>query len=428
MNRIQYSSDVEQKGAIVTERPLPKIVSVDDHVTEPANLFQTWLPKRFQDRAPRVERWTINPESDVFDTTQDPDGMPADVWVFGSSAYVHRRPVVVLKDVETSSAMRDKEPVTYDEMRPGCYDPKERLIEMDSQHVEASLGFPSFPRFCGQAFSEETASDRELGLACIRAYNDWQVDEWCGDSGGRLVPVQVVPLWDPKLAAEEIRHNAARGVRAVTFSEVVGHLGYDNIHSGNWDPFFAACSETSTVVCMHIGSSSLLMPLPPGAPTLMLPIMQFANSYASMADFVFSGVLDRFPNLKLAYSEGQAGWIPYALERMDHAYKHHTWALGEHQIKELPSTYVRRNMFGCIFADKHAIASAHDIGIDNLMFEVDFPHADGPYPFTYEHLEDQFAGVDAELAYKIIRGNAIELFGLGLDRESNQAAVAGAAG
>lgn len=400
----------------MTETELPKIISVDDHLVEPAHLFERWLPKKFHYGAPRVERRKISRDADMFGYEEDPDGLPGDVWFFGKSVYVPRRPVLVLKNVETSSEVRDKEPVTFDEMTPACYDPKERLKAMDSQHVEASLGFPSFPRFCGQAFSEETENDRELGVALIRAYNDWQVEEWCGDSGGRLVPVPVVPLWDAQLAANEIRRNAARGVRAVTFSEVVGHLGYPSIHNGNWDPFFAACEETGTVVCMHIGSSSLLMPLPPDAPLLLLPVMQFANSYASMADFVFSGVLDRFPRLKLAYSEGQAGWIPYAMERMDHAYTHHTWALGEQQIKELPSTYIRRNMYACIFADKHAIHNAHQIGVDNMMFEVDFPHADGPYPNTLQHLADQFAGVDPELVYKIVRGNANRIFELGFDK------------
>lgn len=400
----------------MTETTLPKIISVDDHVVEPPHLFERWIEPKFRDRAPRVERRMISRDTDIFGYAEDPDGLPGDVWLFGKSVYVHRRPVVVLNGEETSSAVRDKEPVTYDEMRPGCYDPAERIREMESQHVEASIGFPSFPRFCGQAFSEETTNDRELGMACVRAYNDWMVEEWCGDSGGRLIPLIVVPLWDAKLAAAEIRRNAARGVRAVTFSEVVGHLGFPSIHDRNWDPFFEACEETGTVVCMHIGSSSLLMPLPPGAPQLLLPVMQFANSYASMADFVFSGLLDRFPRLKLAYSEGQAGWIPYAMERMDHAYRHHTWALGDQKLKELPSTYIRRNMFGCIFADKHAIRNAETIGVDNLMFEVDFPHSDGPYPKTLEHLVDQFDGIDAETTYKIVRGNAIRVFELGFDR------------
>ena len=94
------------------------------------------------------------------------------------------------------------EGVTYDDIADGCYDPKARLVDMDINHVEASLCFPNYPRFCGQLFSE--ADDLALGLLCVQAYNDWMIDEWCGDSEGRLIPLCIVPLWDPKLAADEI--------------------------------------------------------------------------------------------------------------------------------------------------------------------------------------------------------------------------------
>ncbi len=402
----------------MTTTELPMIISVDDHIIEPPTLFQRWLPAKYQDRAPRVERRMISKESKLFNgLVEDPDGDPGDVWLFGDSAYVLRRPILILDGVETTADMRGNEPATYDEMHPACYDPKARLEVMTSQHVEASLAFPTFPRFCGQALSEQTTKDREFGLACVEAYNNFIVEEWCGDSGGRHIPLPVVPLWDPVLAAAEVRRNAARGARAVTFSEIVGHLGFPSIHDGNWDPFFAACEETGTVICMHIGSSSKMMPMPPGAPDVVATTLQFSNSYASMADFIFSGVLDRFPALKLAYSEGQAGWLPYAMERMDHAYREHTWGHGEVKMQELPSTYIRRNVFGCIFADRHAIEQAEHIGVDNLMFEVDFPHADGPYPRTLDHLADQFRGIDAETTYKIVRGNAINLYQLDLDRQ-----------
>nr|BFE55575.1 amidohydrolase family protein [Dactylosporangium thailandense] len=402
----------------MTTTELPRIISVDDHIIEPPTLFQRWLPAKYQDRAPRVERRLISKESKLFSgLVEDPDGDPGDVWLFGDSAYVLRRPILILDGVETTADMRGNEPATYDQMHPACYDPRARLEVMTSQHVEASLAFPTFPRFCGQALSEQTSKDRDFGLACVEAYNNFIVEEWCGDSGGRHIPLPVVPLWDPALAAAEVRRNAARGARAVTFSEIVGHLGFPTIHHANWDPFFSACEETGTVICMHIGSSSKMMPMPPDAPDVVATTLQFSNSYASMADFIFSGVLDRFPALKLAYSEGQAGWLPYAMERMDHAYTHHTWGHGEVKMQELPSTYIRRNMYGCIFADRHAIEQAHRIGIDNLMFEVDFPHADGPYPHTLEHLAEQFTGIDAETTYKIVRGNAIQLFQLDLDRQ-----------
>jgi predicted TIM-barrel fold metal-dependent hydrolase len=401
----------------VSTTEIPLMVSVDDHVIEPPGLFERWLPRKYADRAPRVERRTISRESKLQDgAVEDRDGLPGDVWVFGNSAYVLRRPVVVLKDVETTFELRGNEPVPYEEMRPGCYDPKERLLDMSDNHVEASLCFPQFPRFCGQVFTEQTTNDRDLGMALVTAYNDWMVEEWCGDSGGRLIPLQVVPLWDPTLAAAEVRRNAQRGVRAVTWSEIISRLGYPGLETDHWHPFFEACEETGTVICMHIGSSSTLTPIPPGTPEVAATTLTFMSSYLSIADFVFSGTLARFPRLKLAYSEGQAGWLPYAIERFDHAYTHHIWGHGEEPMPEAPSVYIRRNVFGCIYADRHAIENADKIGYDNLMYETDFPHADGSYPNTYEHLVEQFGGVDPELTYRILRGNAIKLFELDLGK------------
>src|SRR5690606_33157948 len=135
------------------------------------------------------------------------------------------------------------------------YDQKARLEDIDVNWVEASLSFPTFPRFCGQTFLE--ASDRELASLCVTAYNDWMVEEWSANTGGRLIPLTIVPLWDPVAAAAEVRRNAERGVRALAFSEIPYHLGLPSIHDKeHWEPLWQACEETSTVVCMHIGSSS----------------------------------------------------------------------------------------------------------------------------------------------------------------------------
>ena len=247
-------------------------------------------------------------------------------------------------------------PITYDEMRPGCYEPKARVDDMELNWVEASLSFPSFPRFCGQTFLE--AKDRELAEACVYAYNDWMVDEWCGDSGGRLIPLPIIPLWDAELAAAEVRRNAARGVRAVCFSEIPPHLGLPSIHSGYWDPFFAACAETRhgrvhahRVVVEDAGD--VRRRAGRGAATL-----SFGNAMSSLTDFLFSGVLVRFPDLKLAYSEGQIGWIPYILERADDVWlEHRAWGGVRDIVPEPPSTYYYRQVFGCFFRDRHGIES-----------------------------------------------------------------------
>ncbi|NEE08703.1 amidohydrolase family protein, partial [Streptomyces sp. SID7499] len=192
---------------------LPRIISVDDHVIEPAHLFDTWLPARYRERGPRALTAGIGELAYIggkYRITMDPDGQPTDWWIYEDLKFPYKRNIAAVGFDRDQMTL---EGITREEMRRGCWDPKARLEDMDLNHVEASLCFPSFPRFCGQTFAE--AHDKEVALACVRAYNDWMVEEWCGDSGGRLIPLCIIPLWDIDLAVAEIRRNAARGVRAV---------------------------------------------------------------------------------------------------------------------------------------------------------------------------------------------------------------------
>jgi predicted TIM-barrel fold metal-dependent hydrolase len=392
----------------------PKIVSVDDHVVEPPHVWERWLPAKHRDKAPRVERRGIGTMRHVgggtYEQTFDPDGPQADCWVYEDLVYIHKRHVAAVgfdRDEMTMS------PMTYDEMRPGCYDPKARVDDMELNWVEASLSFPSFPRFCGQTFLE--AKDRELAEACVYAYNDWMVDEWCGDSGGRLIPLPIIPLWDAELAAAEVRRNADRGARAVCFSEIPAVLGLPSIHTGEWDPFFTACAETGTVVCMHIGSSSKMPATSADAPVAVAATLSFGNAMSSLTDFLFSGVLVRFPDLKLAYSEGQIGWIPYILERADDVWlEHRAWGGVRDIVPEPPSTYYYRQVFGCFFRDRHGIESLEAVGVDNTTFETDYPHTDSTWPHTKKVAQELMAGLSDDVVYKLVRGNAIRMLELDL--------------
>jgi predicted TIM-barrel fold metal-dependent hydrolase len=394
---------------------LPMIVSVDDHVVEPAHVWQNWLPERFRDRGPRIERRGIGTMRHVgggaYEQTFDPAGPPADCWVFEDLVYIHKRHVAAVGYSRDEMTMT---PMTYDEMRPGCYDPKARVEDMLANHVEVSLSFPTFPRFCGQTFTE--AKDRELGEACVYAYNDWMIEEWCGDSNGALAPLIIVPLWDADLAAAEVRRNAARGCHAVCFSEIPPHLGLPSIHSGFWDPFFAACEETETVVCMHIGSSSRMPATSPDAPVAVAATLSFNNAMGSLSDFLFSGVLVRFPQLKLAYSEGQIGWLPYILERADDVWREHrAWGGVKDIVPEPPSTYYYRHVFGCFFRDKHGIDSLEQVGLDNITFETDYPHTDSTWPESKQVAWSLVGHLPEDAIYKIIRGNAIRMLSLDLE-------------
>ncbi|HTL86999.1 MAG TPA: amidohydrolase family protein, partial [Acidimicrobiia bacterium] len=243
-------------------RELPKIISVDDHVVEPSHVWQTWLPEKYRAAGPRVERkrWGpfVHKPGAKYVNTEDPEGLWGDAWYYEDRLiYVQKRfvaiPLEATPDGDVSRFDRSKmvmEAVTYDEMRPGCYDRDARIKDFELNWTDGSLPFPTFPRFCGQTFYE--GNDKELGLACVKAYNDWMIEEWCGPSGGLNIPLCLIPLWDVQLAAQEVQRVASKGCRAICFSELPHHLKLPTIHSGGWDPLFQVCNDTGVTLCMHI--------------------------------------------------------------------------------------------------------------------------------------------------------------------------------
>ncbi len=391
---------------------MPQLISVDDHLIEPPHLWQSRLPARYRDTGPRV---VVAPQGEIeleggawVDKPGTGDKLAA-WWHYEDHLYqlksVSACPGIPSEEVQSMG-------VTFDDIAPGCFDPKQRLADMDRNHVEASLCFPNYPRFCGQLFAER--KDMELSKLCVEAYNDFMVDEWCGDSDGRLIPLCILPLWDVQLAAAEVRRNAARGVHAVAFSEIPAWLGLPSIHTGYWDPFLEACEETDTVLCMHIGSGTRTVNTGTDAPDIVGINLIACNSIASMMDWIFSGKLDQFPRLKLLYAECQIGWIPYFIERADDTWETHQWAQGESRIPNPPSFYYRRNCFGCFFKDAVGIEMIDRIGVDNITFETDYPHRDGTFPHSKQVAEDLFGHLDPGVVRKLARSNAIKLLNLDL--------------
>ena len=393
------------------EVALPRIVSLDDHVIEPPTVWTSRLPTRLVDAGPRVVRLPageLGLSGARYVERPGTDGPLVDYWVYGDLHMSLKRAV--------AAAGRDRDDMTmtattYDDVRPGCFEQVPRLADMDANWVQASLCFPNFPRFCGQTFLE--AQDRELALLCVRAYNDWMVEEWCAGSGGRLIPLCLVPLWDVDLAAQEIQRNAARGVNAVAFSEIPPYLGLPSIHSGYWDPFFAACEETSTVVCLHIGSGTKMPSTSADAPLGVPVTIGYGNCTASLADFLFSGKLAQFPRLRVMYAEGQIGWIPYFLERADDVWKQHrAWVSRAGTGTEPPSTYYYRQVYSCFFRDRTGLQSLDAVGVDNVMFEVDYPHSDSTWPDSKTVALQLMDGLSPDTVRKLVRDNAIALLGL----------------
>jgi predicted TIM-barrel fold metal-dependent hydrolase len=387
------------------------LISVDDHVLEPAHVWETRLPKKYRDAGPRL--------------LTDEDG---EAWFYEG----RRMPTIGL----AAAAGKRKEefspmPMTYAEMRPGCYDSKARLKDMDTDGVLASLCFPSFPRFCGQTFYE--SDDKALGLECVKAYNDWMIEEWAGGAPGRFIPMILIPLWDPHAAAREIERTAGLGARAIAFSENPTPLGLPSIHDkgGYWDPVFAVASDTAMPLCTHLGSSSKLPQPSPDSPMIstlaMTPIVSIAST---CIEWLFSGNFIRFPGLKLCLSEGGIGWIPYALERCDYVVdRQGYWAAkGDFtgditkggatavegsagvDLSALPSQLFREHVFGCFIDEVHGPASIDVIGVDNVMIETDYPHTDSSWPNSIQQAHKNLAHLSEEDTYKILRANAERVF------------------
>ncbi len=402
-----------------TAETFPRIISVDDHIMEPANVWQDRLPAKFKEVGPRLVRLKVAEMKfvgGVFsyrEANEGEDGTWCDWWLTEDLRY----PLVRL--MAAAGYPREEvtvTPITMDDMRKGCWEQKARLEDMDTNHTEVSLSFPTFPRFCGQTFLER--KDKELADLCVKAYNDWMFDEWCAGSGGRLVPLPIVQLWDANLAADEVRRNAARGGHAVCFTEIPPFLGLPSVHDadGYWDPFFRACAETESVVCMHIGSSSKMPSTSADAPAAVGSTLTYMNAAMSMTDYLMSGILERFPTLKLAYSEGQIGWIPYILERADAVWKDNVaWGGVADKVKRPPSEYYKESIYGCFFDDPHGLKSLESVGVDNITFETDYPHSDSTWPHSLKVAMDIMDGLDDETIVKIVRTNAIRMLHLDLD-------------
>ena len=249
------------------------------------------------------------------------DGPLVDYWVYEDLYQSLKRAVAAVG----SAARRDDDdrrpPTTT--CGPAATTPAARLVDMDGNWTQASLCFPNFPRFCGQTFLEAKDRDARAALRAARTTTGWS-RSGAAPSGGRLVPLCLVPLWDAALAAAEVERNAARGVRAVVLlARSRAYLGLPSIHSGEWDPFFAACEATGTVLCLHIGSGTKMPSTSADAPLGVTVTIGFGNCMNSLADWLFSGKLAQFPGLRLMYAESQIGWIPYLLERADDVWQQH---------------------------------------------------------------------------------------------------------
>lgn len=364
------------------------LVSVDDHLIEPPDLFHRHVVDKYKPRAPRLET-----------------RKGKDMWIFEDKPY----PTIGLNAVVGRPRNEyGMEPTSYAQMRKGCYDIHARIDDMNVNGILGSMCFPSFPSFAGSLFLG--VKDKDLALATIRAYNDWHVHDWAGAYPGRFIPLALLPLWGVDLCVEEVKRVAKMGVHAVSFPDNPAMLGLPSLHNDAWDPFWTVCADNQVVICCHIGTgaraphASAESPIDAWITTMPISISN------SAADWLFSSVFRKHPTLRMALSEGGIGWIPYFLERADFTYAHHHEWTFTNFGKDKPSDVFKRNIITCFIDDAFGVKNRHDCGIDMITYECDYPHSDSTWPDSPEYLWRSLKDVPKVDVDKMTHLNAMREF------------------
>ncbi|MET0985392.1 MAG: amidohydrolase family protein [Steroidobacteraceae bacterium] len=365
------------------------LISVDDHLIEPRDLFEKHVPEKYRDRAPRVitnkngeERWSFD------------NKLLATV---GSSAVAGR-----------SREERCLEPANFTHMRAGCYEPNARIDDMSANGVLTSLCFGTMTGFAGELFLK--SKDKDLMLTLLKSYNDWHVDDWCASAPGRFIPIGLIPLWDAQAAAEEARRVARKGAKAICFPENPAALKIPTIHEGFWDPLFKTCVDENLAICTHIGTGGGFR-----SPSMQsradVPMCTMNITLADcMADLVFSDLLIKFPDLKIALSEGYLGWVPFFKERCDYVYEMHRFWTGADFGDKKPSDLIRKHFLLCFTEDNAGVKARHDIGVEMMTWECDYPHADSTWPVSPERLWPSIKDLPESEINMITHENAMRFF------------------
>lgn len=366
-----------------------KLFSVDDHIIEPQDVWTSRLPAKFKEAGPHV----IEAEGRQF-------------WVYeGQRSATMGLNAVAGKD----PTQWGTEPVRFTDLIPGCYDPAARADDMRADGIVGSVLFPSLPGFGGRVFFE--MKDKELADLCVRAYNDFVIDEWCAAASDIYVPTIICQLWDPQLAAKEIRRCADKGALALSFPENTSYLNLPSLHQDNWDPVFDVLQETQIVCSMHLGASGHIpVPTPDSHFSVCIAIAPGSAGMEAIGDLLFGSLPRRFPEVKFVITEGGVGYVPYLLERADFVWhKHRYWApFGD----ERPSDIFHRQFAVCAVNEEFGLSpQAIDIiGVDNILWECDYPHSETTWPASQSAADKTFGGMPKQQADKITHKNAERLF------------------
>jgi predicted TIM-barrel fold metal-dependent hydrolase len=378
-----------------------KIVDCDTHFTEPPDLFKS-VPEKFRDRAPRVVRV---------------DGL--DRWMIGDKDFGSLGGNVIAKNKDKLLGRLSHR--TYDEIHPGSFQVKPRLEQMDETGIWAQICFQNGG--LTQAGSLLALGDIDLAMFVIQRFND-ACAERQQESGGRINCMATLPYWDQKLMVAEVKRVLDMGVKGFTLPDrperlMQGYLGPDHKCSPFWEEVFDICNATGTPINFHINAS-----LDAGSAiwdnvefSQRLPINAMIHTIgtsAQMANFMVSGILDKYEDLKIGMIESGIGWVPFVLEMMEHQCDEFR-TVETNGLKKRPKEYFKKNFWVSFWFETYAPQHMlEEIGFDKVLFETDFPHPTSLYPGVQEKLAEQLGHYDYETRKLILETNAAKLFNLDL--------------
>jgi predicted TIM-barrel fold metal-dependent hydrolase len=366
------------------------LISVDDHISEPPDLFENHLSGAELASAPVLKQ----------------DGNGRDYWFYQGIPF----PCVGLNAVVGRPAEEyGMEPSALSQLRKGVYDVHARIDDMDVNGIAASLNFGSVFDFAGGRLAR--APDKSLATRHLQAYNDWHIDEWCGTYPGRFIPCAILPCWDMDATVAEIKRVADKGCTAVSINENPTVNGMPSIHNEYWKPFFKAINDHDMTICLHIGGgnpsphASMETPIEAWITTMPMTIATGA------ADWLQLDALQQYPGLRIALSEGGIGWVPYFLERADFSNaRHKAWTNSRFPGNQKPSDTFKRHFLNCFIDDAFGLQNIDFIGEDMIAYECDYPHSDTLWPEVPEHLWPTIKHLTEVQINKITHGNAMRFF------------------
>jgi predicted TIM-barrel fold metal-dependent hydrolase len=384
-----------------------KVIDVDTHLSEPHDLWTKRAPARFKDRVPQVK--TI-------------DGLQS--WVIDGDKLIGlgANPASCVKTDGSKYSGLEFLKVKLEDVHPASYSVKERLELMNATGVSAQVLYPNILGFGGQ---NAARVDAELRLASVQIFNDAMADIQ-NESGQRMFPMALLPWWDPKLAAKEIERVHAMGLRGINInSDPHTFTGEDgkklpDLGQTHWDPMWEACDGLNMSVNFHIGGSEQSMDwfgdqgwpgLPSDLRMALGGAMLFMNNGRVLGNIIFSGLIDRFPRLKFVSVESGLGWVPFLLEALDHEYKEVGVNAGK--LQRMPSEYFSSNFYTCFWFERRDLTHMiRTVGVDNCMFETDFPHAICLYPI--DDMDKAMNGLTEAEKVKVLSGNAAKVYNITL--------------